>query len=540
MNGVSPDLRRRHKVMSPVNAITQPGNGNASTVAKPRAISIAILAMGGEGGGVLADWIVDLAEHSGYCAQTTSVPGVAQRTGATIYYVEVFPDAFVRAKGKEPVLALMPVPGEVDIVIASELMEAGRAVQRGLVTPDRTTLIASTHRFYSMTEKTAANDGRVDAEKLIEGCRTAAKISVQSDFARLASETRSVISATLFGALAGTGALSFQRQQFEEAIRRSGVGVDSSLAAFAAGFDAATKALSVSAAPSGARVGDGTNSKCVPSTGAKLEKLATQIANDFPAASHDILVAGILKLADYQDERYAKDYLDRLQGIRDVDKQFGDGSFSLLRESARYLALWMSYEDAVRVADLKIRRARFERVQQDTQSNGKQLVQIREFLYPRVEEITDILPRALGNWLRNSSVPRRILSGLTEHGRVVQTTSLRGFLQLYFLSGMRRWRRRSLRFAEEQKRMATWLALVQGLAKQDYALALEVAEFPRVLRGYGETHARGRENFDAMMAALPGLVQRSDAPIRLKKLREAALADESGQRLTAALQEVMA
>ncbi|MDE9567170.1 hypothetical protein KKI93_25115, partial [Xenorhabdus bovienii] len=51
-------------------------------------IKIAILAMGGEGGGVLADWIVNLGEKNGYFAQTTSVPGVAQRTGATIYYVE--------------------------------------------------------------------------------------------------------------------------------------------------------------------------------------------------------------------------------------------------------------------------------------------------------------------------------------------------------------------------------------------------------------------------------------------------------------------
>src|SRR5450759_3304348 len=108
---------------------------------KARAIRIAILAMGGEGGGVLADWIVDLAENSGYLAQTTSVPGVAQRTGSTIYYVELFPGEAARAAGKDPVLALMPVPGEVDVVIASELMEAGRAVTRGLVTPDRTTLI---------------------------------------------------------------------------------------------------------------------------------------------------------------------------------------------------------------------------------------------------------------------------------------------------------------------------------------------------------------------------------------------------------------
>jgi indolepyruvate ferredoxin oxidoreductase, beta subunit len=51
----------------------------------PRSIRIAILAMGGEGGGVLADWIVDMGEENGYLAQMTSVPGVAQRTGATIY-----------------------------------------------------------------------------------------------------------------------------------------------------------------------------------------------------------------------------------------------------------------------------------------------------------------------------------------------------------------------------------------------------------------------------------------------------------------------
>src|ERR1700752_1656097 len=165
----------------------------------PKAITIAILAMGGEGGGVLADWIVDLAEHSGYRAQTTSVPGVAQRTGSTIYYLEIFPEEEVQAACKEPILALMPVPGELDIVLASELMEAGRAVQRGLVTPDRTTLIAATHRVYSMIEKTAIGDGRVDADALIEGARAAARCFVPADFSAIAREAYSVISAPLFG-----------------------------------------------------------------------------------------------------------------------------------------------------------------------------------------------------------------------------------------------------------------------------------------------------------------------------------------------------
>jgi len=501
--------------------------------AKPRAISIAILAMGGEGGGVLADWIVDLAEHSGYCAQTTSVPGVAQRTGATIYYVEIFPDAAVRSSGKEPVLALMPVPGEVDIVIASELMEAGRAVQRGLVTPERTTFVASTHRVYSMTEKTAADDGRVDAAKLAEGCQKAAKVALLRDFARIASEKRSVISAVLFGALAETEALPFSPSQFEEAIRRGGVGVESSLSAFAAGLAAAKD-------KSEAVRGESSTQSLPTRPGKQLEKLVARITDQFPAPCHEVLFAATVRLTDYQDASYAEKYLSCLEAIRDVDQQFGDGRFLLLRECARFLALWMSYEDAIRVADLKIRSARFSRVQQESQTNGEQILQIHEFLYPQAQEIADILPRGIGAWLLKSKSASRLVARFAGHGRTVQTTSVRGFLQLRLLAGMRRWRRGSLRFFEEEKQMANWLERVRECAQQDYSLACGVAEFPRVLRGYGETQARGRENFAAMMAALPQLRKRADASVRATRLRDAALADESGQRLKAVLQEVCA
>ena len=191
-------------------------------IGQARAIGIAVLAMGGEGGGVLADWLVGMAETNGYIAQSTSVPGVAQRTGATIYYVEIFPE--LAAAGREPVLALMPVPGDVDVVVASELMEAARAVSRGLVTPDKTTLVASTHRVYSMTERTAMGDGRADSAAMLATCTAAAHRLVTADMRQLAESTGSVISASLFGGLAGSGALPFTRTQFEDAIRAGGVG----------------------------------------------------------------------------------------------------------------------------------------------------------------------------------------------------------------------------------------------------------------------------------------------------------------------------
>jgi len=131
-----------------------------------RPLAIAVMAMGGQGGGVLVDWIVGLCEAQGWVAQSTSVPGVSQRTGATVYYIETLPlpsDAPVRLR---PVLSLMAVPGEVDVVIGAELMEAARAIQRGLVTPDRTTLIASSHRSYAVLEKQVPGDGIGDAELL--------------------------------------------------------------------------------------------------------------------------------------------------------------------------------------------------------------------------------------------------------------------------------------------------------------------------------------------------------------------------------------
>lgn len=509
-----------------ISQLSQPVASD-SVAATPRTINIAILAMGGEGGGVLADWIVDLAEHSGYLAQTTSVPGVAQRTGATIYYVELFPEQKARETGKDPVMALMPVPGEVDVVIASELMEAGRAITRGLVTPDRTTLIASTNRVYSMTEKTAMADGRVDTASLLKAGSDMAKLSITADFAWLAEDNRSVISATLFGALAASGTLPFTRNQFEDAIARSGISVASSLKAFAAGFEAAT-----SGAP------PATSEASLPKLGPVLQGLAERVIQNFAAASHPILLAGIQRLADYQDVAYAAEYLDKLVAIRDLDRQHGRGEWRLLSETGRYLALWMSYEDAIRVADLKTRSTRFHRVQQEARASQNQLVQIHEFLYPRVEEFADIMPAGLGEWMLRTGWVRKLIDGFAGKGKVLQTTSVTGFLKLYMVAGLRPWRRGTLRFKREHHNINEWFAIVNELAAVDYDLACEVAECAGLVKGYGDTHVLGSRNFELLMQAIPALRQKDAAAARLRSLREAALADETGKKLSDALREL--
>ncbi|WP_421953726.1 indolepyruvate oxidoreductase subunit beta family protein [Polaromonas sp.] len=485
-------------------------------------ITIAILAMGGEGGGVLADWLVDLAEQNGYFAQTTSVPGVAQRTGATVYYLEMFPEAGAPA-GRLPIMALSPVPGEVDIVIASELMEAGRALQRGLVTASRTTFIASTHRVYSMTERTAMGDGRVDSDKLLEGGRAAAKQFVSADFAQLAEDTGSLIAPALYGALAATGRLPFTRAQFEDTITRGGVGVKSSLKAFVAGFEVAqqTPAPALVAAPVAP----------MPAVGARLAALAQRIQKDFPPANHATLAAGITRAADYQDVAYAASYLDRLQPLLASLPADPKLAAELMDDTARHLALWMSYEDTVRVADLKTRRSRFERVGGEVKLSQAQHLGINEYLHPRVEEIADTLPPGLGRWLLATPWARACVEPFTRKGRTVQTSSIRGYLLLYIIAAMRPLRPRSLRFQVEHQRIADWLATIAQLAPTQPALALEVARSQRLVKGYGDTHARGWRSYQRVMAKLPQLQTMPQGAQQLHALSQAALADDSGKAL---------
>jgi indolepyruvate ferredoxin oxidoreductase beta subunit len=493
--------------------------------AKVRPITIAILAMGGEGGGVLADWIIDLAEHGGYLAQMTSVPGVAQRTGATIYYVELFPKA--AARDQKPVLALMPVPGDVDVVLASELMEAGRAITRGLVTPDRTTLIASTHRIYTILERTALADGRADGSALLKSSEEASRRMHAFDMASIADATGSLISAVMFGALAGAGTLPFQRMAFEATIRRGGVGVEASVRAFNAGFEAAASG----------------NAPMLPAErpfdpqarDTSVQSLVAPIDDALSIVSRPIVSAGVVRLTDYQSEDYAKLYLKRLAPLIEIEKARPGRPDELLTAVARNLALAMAYEDTVRVAELKIRASRFERVRNEVIVKDGQLLEIVEYMHPRTQEIAETLPAPLGRFILNTSWVRGIVDAFTKKGRKVKTSSVHGFMLLYMVASLKPMRPRSLRFHDEDKRQTEWLATVLEIAREDYSLAVEVSHLIGLVKGYGDTHERGRHKYETLMALIPKLRARGNAAAELAGLRKAAMADESGEGLKKAV-----
>ena len=484
----------------------------------PKSLNIAILAMGGEGGGVLAEWLVDAATATGYPVQSTSIPGVAQRTGATTYYVEIYPATADHLAGRRPVLALTPSPGNVDAMVASEFVEAGRAMQNGYVSPDRTTLIASTHRVYTVAEKAALGDGRFDEDKLRKAADSLAKRAVLFDMAEIARQSGTVINAVMFGALAGSGVLPFPREACETAIRKQGKGTEASLRGFAAGFAHASGAAEAPKAVDEKRW---------------RGQAAARFRASFPPETHRILEEGVARVLDYQDQAYADRYVDRLARILAAEQAAGGAAsgYPLTNETGRLLALWMTYEDIIRVADLKTRRSRFDRVRAEVGAKPDEPVVIVEYLKPGISEICDILPRAIARPLRAWAARGGKSLNVGIH---LKTSSVFGFLLLRKMAWLRPLRRMTSRYAEEQNRIDSWLDAVAKAAARDAALAFEVAQCARLVKGYGDTHHRGWSNFERIMATVvegePQLTP-ADRAAAIRKARLAALSDAEGKAL---------
>ena len=488
-----------------------------------RPITMLIAALGGEGGGVLTQWIVTAAAQAGFPVQSTSIPGVAQRTGATTYYIEILPVQAAELGGKRPVLALTPGVGDIDIAVASELLEAGRTVAGGFVTPDRTHVIASLSRFYAMDEKIAMGDGRFDPDKLIRVIEDNARDTLLIDMDALAKQNGSIINAVMLGAIAGSGRLPLSPERFETVIRDDGKSVDGNLRGFRAGYDAARARLPP--------LRPAERKKKTAATPALVEH---EVARTFPAIAQAIGLEGIRRLINYQNVAYGRLYLDRLRPIIEADRASGAHG-ELIREVARHLAVRMSYEDVVRVAKAKIDPARMRRIAREELRAGGEPFSVRDFLKPGIEEMSQLLPPFLARPLLRLA-ERKGWLGRVYFGMEIDSTSISGYLRFLLLAKLRVLRPYGHRFRQEQQQIEGWLALVREAARQSADVALEIAECARLIKGYGDTHARGLANYRTIEArvirpALAGQIPPARAADAIASARTAALVDPEGESL---------
>lgn len=472
-------------------------SGESGASASSGTLSILIAALGGEGGGTLMNWIVDGAIKAGLPVQSTSVPGVAQRTGSTSYYIEIG-----RAGETPPVFALVPMPGRVDVVISSELAETARMLERGFVSPSRTLLITGTGRVLTTAEKMQMADGRFPSDRILTAGQGLARRFVPLDLAEMARVAGTVISAPMFGALAGAGVLPWPRE-VSESLFTGGRGAKASLAGFAAAFEAVSGECRVEAA--------------------------------VEAPPPDVATLGSARCRDFMDEAYADLFSARVARLKAAAGPVDDPLRThALEEATRRLALWMTYEDIPRVADLKTRPERFARIRREAEMEAGQVLVVADLFKPGLEELAAILPVTWGEALlarhqRGGWVP------FLGKGMHLRTTTLTGYLVLRLLAGMARFRRSSLRFRDEQAAIEHWLDAMETALRAAPAFAGALAELPRLLKGYGETQARGLANYRAIFDGVvrPGP---SDATTpALRAAMAAALADPEGKALETVL-----
>jgi indolepyruvate ferredoxin oxidoreductase, beta subunit len=455
-----------------------------------RPITLLVCALGGEGGGVLAEWLYAAAVRAGHAAQSTSIPGVAQRTGATTYYLEVWPEPAATHPGRRPVFSLSPVPGGVDLLVSSELLETVRQVGNGMVSGDRTRVVSSTARTLTTAEKIGLGDGRTDDTALLVVLQRHARSAELLDLAALAREAGCAISAVLLGAVAASGALPFERSVFEDVVRAGGKGVEPSLRGFALAFDAL---------------------RCQ-----RVQRETVEAAL-MPPREPDLRALGRARVAEYQDAGYARHYDERLDRFAAWP--------AIQQELARWLALWMAFDDIVRVAQLKLAASRQARVRREVAAGDDEIVKLYDHFKPGVPEIAALLPPGLAArltaWDRKRTEPWALPLKIGSH-------TVTGTLALRFAASLKGRRRAGGRFAQEQALIEHWLAAVQRGAAQDPSLGLELARCGRLVKGYGSTNERGKAN-------LLHIVDHLASAEAVRAAREAALADEGGKALDQAL-----
>jgi len=428
-------------------------------------ICVQIAALGGQGGGVLAEWIAEAARLGGYPAQVTSIPGVAQRTGATTYYFEMYPE---KDTPEKPVFCLFPDTDGLDLMIAMEPLEAVRALDLGLIT-ERTTVLTAKSRIYSTAEKSIAGDGGVKTETLLDALDGAAKAVVGLDIDDLAAKPGAPGNAVMFGAIAASGVLPMTEDDFHQAIRLKGVAVEPSLVDFAAGFHHTSSPEDVSPE--------------IDET--VFDPAPANLINEITALPETIRgLAGHVcaRLIDYQDEGYARLFLNRFQA-------FAGTAPELASQVARRLGAWMAYEDVIRVAQLKTRPGRLARIRDEVGIDETAPLSVTEFLKPGREEFASLMPPGMGKWVMNGHQ-----SSSTAGLRLrLPTTTIFGYGALKLLSGLRGWRPRTYRFRLEQAAIEQWLYAVEQTMKADVDLAQRTAGLATLARGYGGVRIRGLE-----------------------------------------------
>ncbi|MBV8918755.1 DUF6537 domain-containing protein [Bradyrhizobium sp.] len=252
-----------------------------------------------------------------------------------------------------------------------------------------------------------------------------------------------------------------------------------------------------------------------------------RLPDGLPDSLSSIVDDGISLLMDYQGAAYAKLYVERLQ--RFIGRV--DVSPAMLAEIARLLASRMAYQDAIRIAQLKLAQL--------NQTGVRSVENVRL----RFDELVDTLPAVAADpvltvlgylgWLHKQvSIP-------------FSTASLWGIRRLKMEAWLRRWRMFSIRYAEERVWVERWLHMIaRCLAKQPQSVSA-VIQTATMVQGYGDAYRQGLADWHAIIDALAkptfdGALPLGDLAGAIVEARAAAMPDPRQASLKRSIAQIRA
>ncbi|MCG2635320.1 MAG: hypothetical protein J4A00_10500, partial [Gammaproteobacteria bacterium] len=197
------------------------------------------------------------------------------------------------------------------------------------------------------------------------------------------------------------------------------------------------------------------------------------------------------------------------------------------------LSNWMTYEDGPRVAQLKTRADRFEKIRKDYGIKPDQKFEVTDFLVPDAPQIYGMLPRGLAQTVRK--LGHRITPNFDKLKREtrMKTSAPFGYWSMRMVAWMRRLRPGSYRHQEEMDLIKRWEEAISHWSEKDPALGFLAAESARVTKGYGRVRETALDDFwsflDEGLKELEQLGQRGGDMAGIGDAALKILASEAGK-----------
>ena len=251
-----------------------------------------------------------------------------------------------------------------------------------------------------------------------------------------------------------------------------------------------------------------------------------------PEGAAPLVSEGIRLLIEYQGDKYAKLYIDRLR--RFIGKPGVDDT--MFADIARLMAMRMSYEDSIRIAQLKLAEVDMG----DGDPGARPGDDVRKF---RLDELVEALPAAIAE---------PILALLGRFGWVRKRVSIRfstrsrlRIRRLRIEASLRRWRRFSVRYARERVWVERWLHMIDRALTRQPAAAAAMVQTATMVQGYGDVYRQGLANWHAIIDGLAkptfdGVLPLGDLAGAVAAARAAALPDPRQAALKRTIAEIRA